>query len=58
MKGFIEKYIKAKDTPWDAVPKGSVACTVDANVVDNSFKKNQIQKESKFQKRKFQIPTS
>jgi hypothetical protein len=24
--------IKAKDTPWDAVLMGSVACTVDANI--------------------------
>lgn len=38
MKGLIEKYIKAKDMPWDAVLKGSVACTVDANVVDHSLR--------------------
>ena len=27
-----DKVVKAKDTPWDAVLKGSVACTVGANV--------------------------
>lgn len=25
-------YIKAKDTPWDAVLTGSVVCTVDTKV--------------------------
>lgn len=49
---FIQRgFVKAKDTPWDAVQVGSAACTVTTNISRRKFLTKKLFNKKEVEKR-------